>query len=72
MTEIATAVERIRRIAERRGGMTLLAREAGVPYTTVHSFSQRDFTNKNLEVVEKLAAAAERIEAADDGHGAAA
>lgn len=75
MTEITAAVDRIRRVADRKGGLTLLAQEAGVPYTTVHSFSQRGWTNKNLDVIEKLVAAAERIEADlvdGDDRGAAA
>jgi precorrin-6B methylase 1 len=72
MTEIAAAVERIRRIGARKGGLAELAREADVPYTTVHSFSERDWSHKNLTVIEKLVAAAERIEArGDDGEAAA-
>lgn len=65
MTQIASAIDRIRRVAGARGGMARLAQEAEVPYTTVHSFSQRNWSHKNLEVIEKLAAAAERIEAQD-------
>jgi precorrin-6B methylase 1 len=76
MTEIAAAVERIRNVGRRKGGLALLAQESGVPYTTVHSFAQRDWSHKNLEVIEKLVAAAERIEAslpadADDTDAAA-
>lgn len=63
MTEIAAAIERIRRVAEAKGGLARIAAEADVPYTTVHSFQQRDWSHKNIEVIEKLAAAAERIEA---------
>ena len=62
---IAAGIERIRSVAERKGGLAALAAEAGVPYTTVHSFAQRGFANKNLEVLEKLAEAAERIAARD-------
>jgi precorrin-6B methylase 1 len=65
MTEIEQAVQRIRDVADRKGGLVKLAAEADVPYTTVHSFSQRNWSHKNLEVIEKLAAAAERIAAQD-------
>lgn len=61
MTEIEQAVARIRAVASRKGGLMDLSREAGVPYTTVHSFHQRDWSHKNLEVIEKLTAAADRI-----------
>lgn len=63
MTEIEAALQRIRTVADRKGGLAELAREADVPYTTVHSFSERDWSHKNLEVVEKLVAAADRIAA---------
>ena len=66
MTEIELALQRIRTVADRKGGLVKLAQEADVPYTTVHSFSQRNWSHKNLEVIEKLAAAAERIEARDE------
>lgn len=65
MTEIEQALERVRVVADRKGGLAKLAQEAGVPYSTVHSFSQRNWSHKNLEVIEKLAAAAERIAAQD-------
>lgn len=65
MSEIEVALQRIRAVADKRGGLVKLAQEADVPYTTVHSFAQRGWSNKNLEVIEKLAAAAERIEAQD-------
>lgn len=64
MSEIATALERIWRVADRKGGPARLAEEAGVPYTTVHSLVQRR-KHKNLEVIQKLMAAAERIESKD-------
>lgn len=63
MTEIEAALQRIRLVADRKGGLAELAREAEVPYTTVHSFADRDWGNKNLSVVEKLVAAADRITA---------
>ena len=72
MTEIGSAIERIRKVGDRKGGLADLAREADVPYTTVHSFSERGWTHKNLAVIEKLAAAAERIEARGSEDEAAA
>jgi precorrin-6B methylase 1 len=69
MTEIEAALQRIRTVADRKGGLAILAREADVPYTTVHSFSERDWSHKNLEVIEKLVAAADRIAARDDDAG---
>lgn len=62
MTEIEQAISRIRAVAEDKGGLARLAQEAGVPYSTVHSFHQRNWSHKNLEVIEKLSAAALRIE----------
>lgn len=61
MTEIEQALARIRAVANRKGGLAELSREAEVPYTTIHSFHQRDWQHKNLEVIEKLTAAADRI-----------
>lgn len=60
MTGIAHAIETIRTAAE-RVGLADLAREAGVPYTTVKSFADRGWSHKNLEVIEKLAGAADRL-----------
>jgi hypothetical protein len=65
MTEIEAALERIRAVADRRG-LAELARVAGVPYTTVHSFHERGWTNKNLKVVQKLVSAADEIAARAD------
>lgn len=65
MTEIETALARVQAVAARKGGLAELAREADVPYTTVHSFSDRNWSHKNLEVIEKLVAAADRIAARD-------
>lgn len=69
MSEVEQAVERavsrIRVVAERKGGLAKLAQEAGVPYTTVHSFSRRGWSHSNLEVIDKLANAADRIAAQD-------
>jgi hypothetical protein len=60
MSEISSAIESIRQAAG-KAGLVELAREAGVPYTTVHSFSNRQWSHKNLDVLEKLAGAAQRI-----------
>jgi len=66
MTDIAAAIEQIRQVTKEKGSLAELARESGVPYSTVHSFADRDWTHKNLEVIEKLAAAAQRIAAKSD------
>ena len=66
MSEISATIARIRKVAGRKNGLADLAHEAGVPYTTVHSFAQRNWTHKNLEVIEKLAEAAARISARDE------
>jgi hypothetical protein len=60
MSEIASTIELIRRAADAHG-LAELAREADVPYTTVHSFAERQWSHKNLEVLEKLSAAAGRL-----------
>ncbi len=65
MSEIAQTISTIRETAE-RVGLPAFAREAGVPYTTVKSFADRDWSNKNLDVIEKLAAAAERLALAQE------
>jgi hypothetical protein len=57
----------VARIADRDGVKTL-AREAGVPLTTVRSFRDRGWRLKSLPICEKLIAAAERLER--DGAGA--
>jgi lambda repressor-like predicted transcriptional regulator len=62
MSDIANAIACIRRAAD-RSSVAELAREAGVPYTTVHSFADRKWSHKNLEVIQKLEKAAERINA---------
>jgi hypothetical protein len=60
MSEIAAAIESIKTAAE-RVGLANLAREAGVPYTTVKSFADRGWSHKNLDAIEKLATAADRL-----------
>lgn len=61
MSDIASSLARIRLVADRKGGLAELSRVADVPYSTVHSFAKRDWTNKHLDVLEKLAGAAEVI-----------
>jgi lambda repressor-like predicted transcriptional regulator len=60
MTDFPGEIESIRQ-AVKAASLADLAREAGVPYTTVHSFAEREWTHKNLETFEKLASAARRI-----------
>lgn len=67
MTEISTATDSIRQAAE-AAGLPELAREAGVPYTTVRSFAERGWSHKNLETFEKLASAAKRINRRNRGN----
>lgn len=77
MTDVATAMDRIRKVAGERGGVKRLADETGLPYTTVHSFARRkpnpgSKKNDALDVFDRLATAAERIEARGDESEAAA
>lgn len=64
MTEISHTLEAVRKTAE-RVGLAEFARAADVPYTTVKSFSDRGWSHKNLEVLQKLADAASRLDAKD-------
>jgi hypothetical protein len=61
MSVTLAGMERVARIAE-RVPLTTLAREAGVPVTTVRSFRDRGWVLKSLPTCEKLIAAAERLE----------
>lgn len=60
MDAIELAIEDVRKAAE-ANGLAALARESGVPYTTVKSFADRDWGHKNLDVVRQLAAASRRL-----------
>lgn len=60
MDPIQTAINDVKRAADARG-LRALSDESGVPYTTVKSFSDRQWAHKNLEVLRKLAAAAARL-----------
>lgn len=54
MPDIASTLSSIKVLADEIG-LAELAREAGVPYTTLRSFAERDWSHKNLEMVERLA-----------------
>jgi hypothetical protein len=60
MTQIYQTIETIRQAADLHG-VGALAREAGVPYTTVKSFSDRNWSHKNLDLIDKLVNAAGRL-----------
>ncbi len=60
MSEIALVIANIR-LAAKEVGLPRLAKEAGVPYTTLHSFAARGWSNEYLEAIEKLSAAAKRL-----------
>ena len=60
MTQVNDIINNVRRAAETHG-LAALAREADVPYTTVKSFSDRGWSNKNLQVIDALARASDRL-----------
>jgi hypothetical protein len=60
--QYAEAMERVARVADRIG-VTALAREAGLPLSTVRSLRERGWWLKSLPNCEKLIAAAERLDA---------
>ena len=61
MQTVAEGMERVAQMAE-RVGVAELAREAGMPQSTVRSFRDRGWALKSLPNCEKLIAAAERLE----------
>jgi hypothetical protein len=63
MTDLTAALQGVRSTANREG-VAKLAAEAGVPYTTVRSLAERGWSNKHLSTLEKLVAAAARLDAA--------
>ena len=71
MSVISEVLQGVRSTAD-RVGVSKLAAEAGVPYTTVRSLAERGWSNKNLATVEKLAAAAARLDAEQSPQGEAA
>ena len=60
MDLIDTAISNVRAAAQAHG-LAELARAAGLPYTTVKSFADRDWSHKNLETIRALNAAADRL-----------
>lgn len=60
MTQVNDIIDNVRRAAETHG-LAALAREADVPYTTVKSFADRGWSNKNLQVIDALARASNRL-----------
>jgi hypothetical protein len=63
METLETGLQRVASVAKRIG-VTELAREAGLPLSTVRSFRDRGWSPKSIATCEKLIAAAERLEAA--------
>ncbi len=60
MDPISETISTIRTAAETYG-LAALARDADVPYTTVKSFADRDWSHKNLDVVRALGRSALRL-----------
>lgn len=60
MTQVNDIINNVRKAAETHG-LAALAREADVPYTTVKSFADRGWSNKNLQVIDALARASDRL-----------
>jgi hypothetical protein len=59
---VSDRMRRVARVADRVGVLTL-AREAGLPESTVRSYRDRGWVLKSLPNVEALIAAAERLDA---------
>lgn len=62
MDHVDEGMRRVAVVAD-RVGVTVLAREAGVPLSTVRSFRDRGWALKSLPNCEKLIAAADRLDA---------
>ncbi|WP_374387173.1 hypothetical protein [Brevundimonas sp.] len=62
MDPIEAVIENVKTAAETHG-LAALARAADLPYTTVKSFSDRDWSHKNLETIRALNSAAEKLSA---------
>lgn len=54
-------LETIRKIAATEKGVAALARESGIPYTTLRSMAERDWTHKSVVSLVRLSEAAHRI-----------
>lgn len=61
MTQLTDTITRVRTAAE-QVGLREFARIADVPYTTLKSFADRGWSNKNVLVLQKLADAASKVE----------
>lgn len=68
MQKVTERMARVGEVAD-RVGLRVLAREAGVPVSTVQSYAARGWTHKHLPACDKLIAAADRL---DRSHPAAA
>lgn len=71
MTGLTECIALIQRVGESPNGLAELAREAGVPYTTIKSFKDRGWANRSLDLVDRLSQAAQRIEARGEAGGSA-
>lgn len=64
MDNIDATIKAVRDTAD-RVGLPALAREAGVPYTTLQTFAKRKWSHKSLDVLKKLSKASDRLAAND-------
>jgi hypothetical protein len=70
MVDVSQTIERITRVADKRGGLARLAETSGVPYTTLVDWKSKGWRPRGLEVVEaleKVADAADAIEPDEPG-----
>lgn len=58
---VSEAMQRVARVAD-RVGVTMLAKEAGVPESTVRSIRSRSWKPKSIPICEALIAAADRLD----------
>lgn len=61
MDNLVDAVGALEAVAAQKGGIALLAREAGVPESTARSLQQKKWQSKPVDTFEKLASAARRL-----------
>ena len=59
MSQITRAIERIAQVGKKQ--LPALARQAGVPYTTVVDWKAKHWRPKAVETLERLADAAEEL-----------
>lgn len=60
MSSISEHIERIRAVNE-TAGTAELARQAGLPYTTVVDWKARNFRPRSVDIFEQLAEAADAL-----------